>query len=581
MAEVSNRYSPTLEHGGSEAKHPEWLSRYLPIISWLPSYQRSWLRFDVIAGVTMWAVLVPEAVAYSGLAGMPPQAGLFAAPFLLLGYALFGTSRQLIVGATASSAIMLAGVVAPLAKGDPGTYASLMAGLTLMIGLVLFLLGLARMGFVKNFLAEPVLTGFIFGLAMVITIDQLPKLFGIPAGSGDFFQKLWHVINHLGSTNVWALLVGVLSLALLFALKRFLPRVPAPLVAVVFGILVVALFELNKKGVAIVGYIPAGLPLPRWPPLGLDHYLDLLFGGLGVVLVLYAEHVSIGQKIADRHRYDIDPNQELIALGISNLLAGLFQGFAGAGEASKSTVNDGARARTQLAGLVSLVLVIVTLLVLTPFFYDLPQATLGAIVIYAVWGLLDVGEMHRYWRLSRIDFALALAALLGVLILNILPGLLLGVILSLLLLLYYASRPRGSILGKVPGKAAYGDIVQHPENETIPGLLIFRLNAAMFFVNNEPMRHRIEELVDETEPKPRALLLDMGANHRFDISGADMLAGLKDELRAEGVGLLLADVRDPVRDFLKRSKIEQIIGEEHFYTSIHEAVEAFQNQEVR
>ena len=526
----------------------------------------------------MWAVLVPEAVAYSGLAGMPPQAGLFAAPFLLLGYALFGTSRHLIVGATASSAIMMAEVVGPLAKSDPSMYAALMAGLALMIGLVLLLLGLARMGFVKNFLAEPVLTGFIFGLAMVITVDQLPDLFGFPAGNGNFFQKLWQDISHLGSTNGWTLLVGILSLVLLFALRRFLPRVPAPLVAMIFGILVVVLFGLNKKGVAIVGYIPAGLPLPKWPALRLNNYLDLLAGALGIVLVLFAEHVSIGQKIADKHRYDLDPNQELIALGVSNLAAGLFQGFAGAGELSKTTVNDEFGARSQLSGIVSLVLVLITLLLLTSLFYYLPQATLGAIVIYAVWGLLDVGEMQRYWRLSRTDFVLALTALLGVLVFNILPGLLLGVILSLLLLIYTTSRPRGSILGKVPGKMIYSDIAQHPENETIPGLLIFRLNVPMFFANNEPMRRSLEELVDITDPKPRAVLLDMGANHRLDISSADMLAGLVGALKADGVELLLADVRDPVRDFLRHSKVEQIIGEEHFYPSLHEAVEAFQRQ---
>lgn len=577
MAEVDNTHRP-LEHGGSEARQRGCLSRYFPILTWLPSYQRSWLRYDLIAGATVWAVLVPEAVAYSGLAGMPPQAGLFAAPFLLLGYALFGTSRHLIVGATASSAIMMAEVVGPLAKSDPSMYAALMAGLALMIGLVLLLLGLARMGFVKNFLAEPVLTGFIFGLAMVITVDQLPDLFGFPAGNGNFFQKLWQDISHLGSTNGWTLLVGILSLVLLFALRRFLPRVPAPLVAMIFGILVVVLFGLNKKGVAIVGYIPAGLPLPKWPALGLNNYLDLLAGALGIVLVLFAEHVSIGQKIADKHRYDLDPNQELIALGVSNLAAGLFQGFAGAGELSKTTVNDEFGARSQLSGIVSLVLVLITLLLLTSLFYYLPQATLGAIVIYAVWGLLDVGEMQRYWRLSRTDFVLALTALLGVLVFNILPGLLLGVILSLLLLIYTTSRPRGSILGKVPGKMIYSDIAQHPENETIPGLLIFRLNVPMFFANNEPMRRSLEELVDITDPKPRAVLLDMGANHRLDISSADMLAGLVGALKADGVELLLADVRDPVRDFLRHSKVEQIIGEEHFYPSLHEAVEAFQRQ---
>src|SRR2546430_2303463 len=336
MSEVGNRPSPA-EHEGSAATRRGWLTRYVPILSWLPSYQRSWLRFDLIAGATVWAVIVPEAVAYSQLAGVPPQAGLFAAPFLLLGYALFGSSRQLMVGATSASAVMLAGTVAVLAGSDPKKYAFLMAGLTITVGIIVLLMGIARLGFIKNFLAESVLTGFIFGLALVIAIGQLPKLFGLPRVEGDFFQKAWQILIHLGSTNGWTLLVGVLSLALLFGLERFLPRVPASLVAVVFGVLIVALFGLNKQGVAIVGAIPRGLPTPSWPSIRVDDYLGLLPGALGVVLVLYAEHVSAAQKFAVKHHYDLDANQELIALGVSNFLAGVFGGFAGGGSLSKGT----------------------------------------------------------------------------------------------------------------------------------------------------------------------------------------------------------------------------------------------------
>jgi len=453
-----------------------------------------------------------------------------------------------------------------------------MAGLTITIGIVVLLLGIARLGFIKNFLAESVLTGFIFGLALVIAIGQLPKLFGLPRVEGDFFQKAWQIIIHLGSTNGWTLLVGVLSLALLFGLERFLPRVPASLVAVVFGVLVVALFGLNKHGVAIVGAIPRGLPTPSWPSIKVDDYLGLLPGALGVVLVLYAEHISAAQKFAVKHHYDLDANQELIALGVSNFLAGLFGGFAGGGSLSKTTVNDVAGARTQLSGIFSLVLVLVTLLVLTPLFYYLPEATLGAIVIHAVWGLLDVGEMRRYWRLRKTSFVLALVALLGVLVFDILPGLLLAVILSLLLLIYRASRPQGSILGKVPGKQAYGDIARHPQNETVSGLLIFRLNAPMFFANDAPLRERIKELVRTTDPSPRAILLDMEASSGLDISSADTLAELAGELKAEGVELLLANVRGPIRDMLRRSGVAQTIGEEHIYPTIDEGVEDFRAQ---
>jgi SulP family sulfate permease len=550
------------EHTASTARTGGWLSHYLPILSWLPSYQRSWLRFDLTAGLTVWAVVVPEAVAYAQLAGVPAQAGLFAAPFLLLGYALFGTSRQLMVGATSASAIMLAGTVAAQAGSDPKRYAALMVGLTITIGMIVLLLGIARLG-------------FIFGLALVIMVGQLPKLFGLPRVEGDFFQKLWQVITNLGSTNGRTLLIGVLSLALLFGLERFLPRVPASLVAVVFGILVVGLFGLNKQGVAIVGTIPAGLPTLGWPSLGLSDYLGLLPGACGVVLVLFAEHISAAQKFATKHHYDLDANQELIALGVSNFLAGLFGGFAGGGGLSKTTVNDVAGARTQISGIVSLVLVLVTLLVLTPLFYYLPEATLGAIVIHAVWGLLDVGAMRRYWRLRERGSAQALVALLGVLVFDILPGLLLAVVLSLVLLIYRASRPHGSILGKVPGKEAYGDIGRHQENETIAGLLIFRLNAPMFFANDAPLRERVKEVVHTTEPPTRTVLLDLEATSHLDLSTADMLAELAGELKEEGVDLLLANVRGPVRDLLRSSGVTQTIGEERIYPSIEEGVKAF------
>src|SRR2546423_6102552 len=578
MVELSNQHSP-LEHEGSKARHRGWLSHYLPILSWLPLYQRSWLRFDLIAGATVWAVIVPEAVAYSQLAGVPPQAGLFAAPFLLLGYALFGTSRQLMVGATSASAVMLAGTVAVLAGSDPNKYAALMAGLTITVGIVVLLLGIARLGFIKNFLAESVLTGFIFGLALVIAIGQLPKLFGLPRVEGNFFEKLWQILGHLGSTNGWTLLAGVLSLALLFGFERFLPRVPASLVAVLFGILIVAVFGLDKQGVAIVGTIPRGLPLLSWPSLALSDYLGLLPGACGVVLVLYAEHISAAQKFAVKHHYDLDANQELIALGVSNSLAGLFGGFAGGGSLSKTTVNEVAGARTQMSGIVSLVLVLVTLLVLTPLFYYLPEATLGAIVIHAVWGLLDVGAMRRYWRLRKTSLVLALTALLGVLVFDILPGLLLAVVLSLVLLIYRASRPRGSILGKVPGKEAYGDIARHQENETVPGLLIFRLDAPIFFANDAPLRERLKELVRTTDPRPQAVLLDMEASSRLDISSADMLDELAGELKPEGVELLLANVRGPVLDLLQRSKVAAAIGEERIYPSIEEGVKAVKSTE--
>jgi sulfate permease, SulP family len=307
----------------------------------------------------------------------------------------------------------------------------------------------------------------------------------------------------------------------------------------------------------------------------LSDLLSLLPGASGIVLVVYAEHISAASKFATKHHYDLDANQELVALGVANFLAGLFGGFAGGGGLSKTTVNDVAGSRSQLSNLVAALLVIVTLLFLLPLFRDLPEATLGAIVIHAVWGLFDVGELRRYWRLRRTDFALALVALLGVLVFDILPGLLLAVILSLVLLIYRASRPQGSILGRLPDKQAYGDIVRHPENETMPGLLIFRLNTPLFFANNAPLRARIKQLSHTSKPAPRAVLLDLEASNGLDISSADTLLEMAAELKTDGVVLLLANVRGPVRDMLRRSGVSQVIGVEHLYADIEEGVRDF------
>ena len=429
----------------------------------------------------------------------------------------------------------------------------------------------------KNFLAEPILTGFTFGLALVIGIGQIPKIRGLPRVGGDFFAKVWQVIGHLGGINGWTLLLGALSLALLFLLARFWPRIPASLVVVVGGILAVSLFHLEKRGVAIVGTIPAGLPLPTFPLLSPQTWLAALPGAFGIALVIYAEHISAAQQFATKYHYDLDADQELIALGVSNLGTGLFRGFLGGGSLSRSMVNDAAGGRTQMVGLVASLLVIVTLLFLTPFFHNLPDAVLGAIILHAIWGLLRVKELRRYARLRPLDLTLALVALFGVLIFDILPGLLLAVVLSMVILIYRASRPQGSVLGRVPGTEMYRDTARHPESKTLPGLLIFRLDASLFFANSALMRERVKALVRSTSPRTRAVLLDCEASNDLDVSSADMLAELTVDLKVEGIELLLANVRGPIRDMLRRSQVLGRIGEKQLFPSLAEAVVTFQS----
>lgn len=550
-------------------------ARYVPIAGWLPSYSRQWLRGDVIAGVTLVALAVPESLGYAQIAGVPVQFGLYVLLGALVGYAFFGPSRQLVVGPSSALAALSAATIVTLAPGGSDRYLALTAGLALAAGVIALVAGIARLGFVAQFLAEPVLTGFIFGLSMTIAIRQAPKLFGVKAGEGNFFQRLWDLLTHLGQTNGWTLAVGVVSLAILFGLKRWLPAVPASLVALVVGILAVTFLGLEGKGVAIVGAIPAGLPHFGFPDIKVSDVGTLLAAALGLTLVAYAEHISAASSFAAKHHQDVDPNQELIGLGMANLASGVCQGFAAGGSLSKTAANDAAGGRSQVSSLTAAVLVLLTMLVLTPLFHNLPEATLGAVVIFAVWSLMDVAALRRYWRLRRLDFVLALTALMGELVFDVLPGLLLAVVVSLILLIYRASRPHLAVLGKVPGQHAYASVEQHSEYTTVPGLLIVRVDAPLFFANDTTARTGIRALIGQASPPPKAVLLDLETSSALDTSSADMLAELADELKAMGITLALARVRAPVRSMLEHTGFTLAIGEDHIYASVEAGAEAF------
>jgi len=558
--------------GGSRATV---LGKYLPLLSWLPSYQPRWLRADLIAGLTVWAVLVPESVAYAQLAGVPAVAGLAAAPVALLAYALFGSTRQAVVGGTSALAIMSAATVAPLAAGHTAHYWSLNVGLALLVGILALLGGLLRLGFVASFLSRPVLIGFTFGLGMVVAIGQVPKLLGIPDTTGSFFKQGWHLATHLGSTNALTLLIGAGSLTILFGLRRLMPRLPAALIALSTGTALATVLGPAHHGLAVVGTIPAGLPRVGLPDLAWHDVGSLLPSAFGLVLVGYAEHLAAIRKGTRTHNSDLDPDQELIALGVANIGAGLLRGFAVGGSLSKTTVNNEAGAQTQLSGTIAALLVVVTSLFLTPLFANVPEATLGAIVIAAVWGLFDVGELRRFYRMSREGFAFALTALLGELVFNVLPGLLVAVGLSFIVLVYRSSRPHLAVLGRFPGERTYADLTMHPENETIPGLLLVRLDAQLFFANDAVLHDRLRALVRTTTPQARAVLLDLEATMLLDISSADTLAEIAAELHGEGIALLLARVRDPVLAMLRRGGVAASIGEDHIYHMVDEGVRDF------
>ena len=555
------------------------LNRYVPITAWLPTYPRDLLRSDIISGVTVWGVMVPVAMAYAQMAGLPPEVGLYTAFAALLGYAIFSTSRQLKVTASSTMAVMSAAVVGAMAAGDATRYAALTAALALTVGVILLLAGIVRLGFISDFLSKSVITGFVFGLALVIAIGQLPKLLGLPSGQGDFFEQCYQLITNLSQIKPYTLVVGVSALVVIFLIKRFFPRLPSGLVALVLGILAVSIFNLDEYGVSIVGAIPTGLPTPGLPQVSLGDLPYLITGAIGIVFLAVGESLGSARSFAAKHRYEINPDQELIALGTANISAGLFQGFTVDASLSSSATADEAGARTQLSSIVTAVLIIVTLLVLAPLFYNLPNAVLGAIVIASVIGLMDVAELRRFYASNRVDFVLAVVALFGVLTTDVLTGLLIAVFLSLLIILYRASRPYVAVLGKVPGQeATYGDVARHPENMQVPGLLIVRLDAPLYFLNANVARGQILGLVTASQPPPRAILFDLGASADLDVASLDMLKNLVRELEEAGVDVLLAEVRGKVRDRLRKASVMADIGENRIYQSVPAAVHDFEQR---
>jgi high affinity sulfate transporter 1 len=525
----------------------------------LRGYDRGWLRGDLVAGLTVWAVLVPEALAYATIAGVSPVVGLYAAPGALIFYAAFGSSRHLVIGPMAATAALSAAAVADLSPAGANEFAELTVTLAITVGALALIAGLARLGFLANFISEPVLKGFIVGLALTIIVGQVPKLLGVEKEGDDFFDQLWHLLGNLGGTSGLTLLVGLASLVLVVVLKERAPRVPGSLVVVLAGILAVKLFDLDAHGVSIVGTIDSGLPSLGLPDVGWRDYLDLAPAGVGVMLVGFAEGLGAAKTYASRNHYEVDANRELLGLGAANVAAGLSSGMVVNGSLSKTAVNGSAGARSQVSGIVVAVLTVVTLLFLTGLFESLPEATLAAVVIAALVELVDVRALRELYRVrtnvlgkvaARPDFVAALAALFGVLVFDTLPGLFIGIGVSLLLLVYRASRPHVAVLGRAPGtEAQWTDLERHPENEQVPGVVVLRPESGLFFANADWVRSHIRAHAEHA----RAIVLDSESMPYVDVSAVRMLAELTEDLERRGVRLLVARNLGQVRDVVRRS----------------------------
>jgi high affinity sulfate transporter 1 len=549
----------------------------LPILDWIPAYRRDWFLPDVLAGLALWAVMVPEGMAYAGIVGVPPIMGLYTIVPALIAYALLGTSRQLVVGPDTATGLISAVTVGAIASQGTTDFNSLTSTLAVLIGLFFLAFGLVRMGWVASFIPTPVMRGFIEGLVYVTIIGQVPHLLGISGASGNFFTKLWHVLQHLPDVSVAPALTGILSLAAMLLLRHFAPAVPAALVVMGIATILIGLLGGEATGVHVAGHLPSGLPHLTLPNLEPSTLRELVPGALAIVLVGYAEALGAAKAAALQSGGDIDPNQELVAHGPANILSGLFGGFLVVGSLSKTSVATSAGARSQVANLVAAAFSFLTLLFLTPLFRNMPQPALAAIVIAAMLHLTKPSYLMHLFARSRWSFANAVIVIAGELTLGVLQGIALGVVLSILTLIYLTSHPKGAVLGQLPGTEAYRDVEHRPGAITFPGLLIWRVGGDLFFASIGHMRETLKASL-AARPDVKRVLLDFAAVNFIDISAGDELSSLIKALQSEGITTGFVRVRDAVREDMRRAGIEAIVGPKNFYERTTDGVQAWQRQ---
>jgi high affinity sulfate transporter 1 len=558
-----------------EDRRHRGLARALPVVGWLPDYRREWLRGDLAAGIAVTALVVPKNLGYADIAGVPLQNGLYAAAAGAIIYALFCTSRHISTGPSSSLAAVAGGAVAVTSLGGEQA-AELVAVIGLATGLLFLLLALLRLGWIASFLSRAVVTGFLAGAAIDVVIGELPKLTGTSGEGDNAWREFGSWVGSLGDTHGTTLLVGAAALAVILGLRRLAPAIPGALVLVAGGLLASSLFDLGAHGVALVGDVPRGLPVPEVPDLGLvrDHYATIAIAAVALLLIGFSQTAGDARAFAARHRYRIDVDQESVAQGMANVGSGLFQGMPVSTSLSASSLNESAGARTPVASLVTGGLVLATLLVLAPLFSDLPKAVLGAVIIDAVvFGMIDVGELRRFYRVTRFDFWVAVAAIVGVLSAGVLAGVVIGVALSLVWLVYVATRPPMPLLGREAGTQVFRTLDENPADETFPGITVLRMDGGLFFATAEALEERVREVTEQDQDR-RALVLDLEGVDFIDSQGAAKVTELYELMEADGVTLRLARVKPQVLAILEADGVIERIGAGHVHGNVHRAVEA-------
>ena len=560
--------------GAPGGRRSRRLVPHAPIVSWLPGYTRSWLPGDLLAALVVTALVVPQALGYAAIAGVPLQVGLYAVPLALVAYAVLGSSPNLVVGPASTVAVVSGSLVAELADGDQSRAVALTAALALVAGLALALAGLLRVGWLAEFLSKSIVTGFVFGLALTIVIGEIPTLLGFKGEGNTAIVRAWNTLADLGDTEGATVLVGLAALLLLFGGGRLAPRIPWSFVVVVGGIGVSSWLDLSARGVAVVGEVPAGLPTLGLPDIPFGDLGPVVTGGALIALVAAAEGLSAARLFALRGNYDVDSNQELLGAGAANVAAGLSGGISVAGSLSKTAAAERAGGRSQVTGLLAAAAVVGVLLFLTGGLADLPLAVLSAVVINAVWGLMDVRAIRRYGQIRRADLLAALAGLIGVVVAGPFYGLVGAVGLSLLAIVYRSARLDVDVMGKVDGeKAAWGSVNRHPERRTFAGVIVLRPDAPLFWANAAHLKEIVIAHVRASHGV-RAVVLDLESTNQLDTTSVDMLTELLLDLRDEGIDLYLVRVFQRVRQVLKSAGFIALIGDDHMWHSISAGVRA-------
>ncbi len=556
---------------------PQGITRFIPGLALFKGADSATVRTELVVAVTVFAVLVPSAMAYGELAGVTPVAGLYVALAAMVMYALFGTSRQLITGPEATTAILVATAIAPLAGGDSARYAALAALAALLVGLVSILGGLLKLGFITDFLSKPILIGYITGTALIVIGSQLGKLTGISVEADNFLRQAIEVLRRFDEWNMVTVWVGIISMALLVIIRRVNRKLPGPLIVVILGILASVLLDLAAYGVAVVGEVPAGLPVPAIPDVSLQDIFSLLPAAVALTILIYADEILTARVFAAKHGQKIDANKEFIAIGMANVGAGLLQGFPAATSGSRTTVADQMGGKSQLVGLIAAALTIVFLLFFTPLLEPLPTVVLGAVIVIATLGLIDIAAFRFLRHVRPVEAWLALATMSGVLVLGVLQGIFIAVVLSLINIIYRISRPHDALLDdvEVGGGVVYREVADKDPVFTKPGLLVYRFDAPLVFANAAYFTQRMGEIMAFAGEELRCVILDAEAISDFDSTAAEALENLDADLERHGIELWIARANEPLREMLQLTGLTKRLGKENIYPTVRVAVDAY------